>query len=666
MPEDLEGYRLTGGTGSVASGRVAFAFGLEGPAVSVDTACSSSLVALHLASQSLRAGECSLALAGGVTVLATPGLFLEFSRQRGLSPDGRCKSYARAADGTGFSEGMGLLLLERISDARRNGHEVLALVRGSAVNQDGASNGLTAPNGPSQQRVISQALASAGLSPSQVDAIEGHGTGTTLGDPVEAQALAATYGRHRSKERPLWLGSVKSNIGHTVAAAGVAGVIKMVMSMRNGVLPKTLHIDEPSPNVDWSAGTISLLSEERTWPSNGDPRRAGVSSFGISGTNAHLILEQAPREGEVADGGWASGLPPDGAPGAGSSPVVDGDHRVSRGDGPTETEGVISESVVPWALSAKSEPALRAQAQRLLEHVNGDAGLRLQDVGYSLAGRSSFEHRAVVLGGDRAGLSGALQALTDGESRRGVVRASADGPRPLAFLFTGQGAQRLDMGRELYESVPAFRNALDEVCTELDRHLQRPLLEVLFADQQTAAASREGPGSKASAAAGPGSAGARSDGSPDAELIDRTAYTQTSLFALEVALYRLLESWDLRPDFLLGHSIGELSAAHTAGVLSLADACTLVAARGRLMGALPPGGSMMSIQASEEQVLETLQDRADCVALAAVNGPASVVVSGEEDAVLELEGIWRDRGVKTKRLRVSHAFHSHRMDGMLD
>nr|MDQ3935788.1 acyltransferase domain-containing protein [Actinomycetota bacterium] len=587
---DLEAYAYMGDASCVLSGRAAFTFGFEGPALSVDTACSSSLVAIHLACHELRKGGCSLALAGGVTTLATPMFLIAISRQRVVSPDGRCKAFGAGADGVGFSEGAGLLVLERLSDALANGHEVLALVRGSAVNQDGASNGLTAPNGPSQERVIRQALANAGLSAADIDAVEGHGTGTTLGDPIEAQALLATYGRERSNG-PLHLGSIKSNIGHTSAAAGVAGVIKMVEAMRHGLLPPSLHCEEPSPHVDWSAGDVELLREPVEWPAGERPRRAGVSSFGISGTNAHVIVEEAPVFEE----------PP-----------------VERSELPA----------LPLLVSAHGEDALRAQAERQRGWLAERPELEPLDVAYSLAtARAKLDHRAAVVGGDREGLVAGLDALARGEPADRVAAGQARGG-DVVFVFPGQGSQWQGMGLELLDSQPAFAESLRACAEALSRYVGWSLEDVLRG----------------------------AEGAPSLERVD---VVQPALFAMMVSLAALWRSYGVEPAHVVGHSQGEVAAAYVAGGLSLDDAARIVALRSQAVRDVMAGhGGMVSVALAPEAAEARIEPFGERLSLAAVNGPGSVVISGEVEALDELLAACEADGTWARRIPVDYASHS--------
>ncbi|MBF6353006.1 SDR family NAD(P)-dependent oxidoreductase [Nocardia higoensis] len=599
--DELSGYWGVGSAGSVVSGRVAYSFGLVGPAVTVDTACSSSLVATHLAMQSLRRGECAMAIAAGVTVLATPGLFVEFSQQRVMSPDGRCRAFSQSADGSGWSEGMGVLLLERLSDAIRNDRDIVAVLRGSAVNQDGASNGLTAPNGPSQERVIRAALADARLRADEVDAVEAHGTGTPLGDPIEAQALMSTYGEDRAGA-PLWLGSIKSNIGHSQAAAGVAGVIKMIMAMRHGVLPETLHAQTPTDKVDWSGG-VSLLTAARPWPENGHPRRAGVSSFGVSGTNAHVIVEQPPEPTACAD-------PAPGVAAFRAGPIV-------------------------WVLSAKSATALPEQAGRLRERVLADPGLDPVDIGYSLvATRARLEHRAVVVGITRAELLEGLEAVIDGRTAPGVVVGRADRSGRVGFVFPGQGGQWAQMAVELLDTAPVFAERIAECAAALDPHVEWSLIDVLR-------------------------------GRPDAPALDRVDVVQPVLFSVMVSLAALWESFGVRPHAVIGHSQGEIAAAQVAGALELADAVRLVAVRSRLIGELgTTGGALLSIVDSADSVRALLSEFDD-LTISAVNGPRAVVVAGPRESLARLERVLARAGTMRWLVDgVDFVAHSAAMDGL--
>ncbi|MFB7606634.1 type I polyketide synthase [Streptomyces gardneri] len=595
---ELEGHLVSGAALGFLSGRIAYVLGTDGPALTVDTACSSSLVALHLAVQALRKGECDMALAGGVTVMPNADLFVQFSRQRGLAADGRSKAFATSADGFGPAEGAGVLLVERLSDARRNGHRILAVVRGSAVNQDGASNGLTAPNGPSQQRVIRRALADARLAPGDVDVVEAHGTGTRLGDPIEAQALIATYGQEKSSEQPLRLGALKSNIGHTQAAAGVAGVIKMVQAMRHGLLPKTLHVDEPSDQIDWSAGTVELLTEAVDWPEkqDGGLRRAAVSSFGISGTNAHVVLEEAPASEEETQ-------------------TVE-----------LQTVGSPAGGTVPWLVSAKTPAALDAQIGRLAAYADGRTDLDPAVAARGLiSGRTAMEHRAVAVGDSREALRDALRMP------EGLIRGTASDVGRVAFVFPGQGTQWAGMGAELLDSSPEFAASMEECETALSRYVDWSLEAVV----------RQVPG---------------------APTLDRVDVVQPVTFAVMVSLAKVWQHHGVTPQAVIGHSQGEIAAAYVAGALSLDDAARVVTLRSKSIAAHLAGkGGMISLALDEAAVLKRLSDF-DGLSVAAVNGPTATVVSGDPTQIEELARTCEADGIRARIIPVDYASHSQQVE----
>ncbi|KAL8826215.1 MAG: hypothetical protein Q9191_003942 [Dirinaria sp. TL-2023a] len=608
-PPDLKGYSISGSASATMAGRLSYTLGLQGPSLVVDTACSSSLVATHLACNALRQGECNMALAGGVSLLLTPGIHVEFSKLRGLSADGRCKAFSNDTDGTGFSEGAAVMILKRLSDAQRDGDNIHAVLRSTAVMHGGRGAGLTAPSGPGQVALIRAALGRIAMEPGDIDYIEAHGTATKLGDPIEVTALAEVFGmERRPSSNPLRLGSAKSNIGHTQAAAGLVGLLKVVLSIQNNTLPKTLHVSEPTTAVDWKSANMELVLANRPWlPNDSRMRRAGVSAFGIGGTNAHVIVEESPRPLMEQVGG----ITPSAIPAA-----------------------------VPFVLSGNSDTALRAQAEKLLLHIKSGIGQdqRLSDVAYSLAtSRTHFRRRSVVTAGDKAQMLRKLASISPSSGK--LLKMDDFGKPSIGMLFTGQGSQHSGMGKDLYAVFPVFRNSVDEIAARFTG-MELSLLDVMWTGS----------------------------GNIYASLLNRTDFAQPALFTLEVSLWKLWQSWGLKPDFLLGHSVGELAAAHVAGVLDLHDACRLVEMRGRLMQALPCHGMMASLEASGAEVAAAIRElsQSERVGIAGYNTPSQTIVSGDIEAVEAVTVRMAALGRKTKVLNTSHAFHSYHMDGMLD
>ncbi|MDT5139090.1 MAG: hypothetical protein QOD58_3352, partial [Mycobacterium sp.] len=614
--DTIEAHFITGNALNAISGRVAFALGLEGPAVAVDTACSSSLVAVHQACQALHSGDCDLALAGGVNVLLSPASMVAASRARMLSPDGRCKTFDAAADGYVRSEGCGILVLKRLSDAVRDGDRISAVIRSSAVNQDGASSGLTVPNGGAQQRLISAALARAGIGGRDVDYLEAHGTGTSLGDPIEVQAAAAVYGVDRDPNRPLLIGSAKTNIGHLESAAGVAGMIKVVLSLQHEVLPQNLHFENPSPHIPWDALPVRVVDKAIPWQTDGRPRRAGVSSFGFTGTNAHVLIEEAPAQLATDDRHSAQDVLPDGTP-APASDIAD-----------------LPVSVLP--LSARSPEALVALAQRYGAWLDGHPQVGLTDVCFTAGvGRSHFEHRAAIVVDSLQGARELLAELADNRLRPGLVRGDCGDPPTTAWLFTGQGSQYQGMARELFNAEPVFAETVTRCAEAMDGMLPRPLLEVLFGTDSEAG-----------------------------ETLRHTSFAQPAIFAVEMGLARLWQSWGIEPDVVLGHSVGQYAAACVAGVFSLEDGARLMAERGRLFGSLHEGGRMVAVFADAEQVKNVASEFPQ-VSVAAYNG-RNTVLSGPATDLEQIVTTCSNDGIRCSWLDTSHAFHSELLEPVLD
>jgi acyl transferase domain-containing protein len=604
---EIEAYLAIGTSAAAAAGRISYRLGLHGPAVAVDTACSSSLVAIHQACQALRLGECDLALAGGANALLSPATMITFSHAHMLAPDGRCKTFDAAADGYVRGEGCGVIVVKRLKDAIRDGDRIRAVIRGSAINQDGASGGLTVPNGIAQQRVIAKALECAGIAPGDVGYLEAHGTGTSLGDPIEAQAAAAVLGVGREASRPLLIGSVKTNIGHLEAAAGIAGVIKVVLSLEHEVLPPHLHFRNPSPHIPWDRLALQVVKEATAWERAGRPRVAGVSSFGFAGTNAHVILEEAPDE-----------VP-----------------QVVVAPSPVEQPGDRRFSVLP--LSACTPGALMQIADQYRSWLSAHPEATLADVCFTAGvGRAHFEHRAALVVNSTESASELLGALAEDRPALGLVRGVSDDAPKTAWLFPGQGSQYAGMARELFQTEPVFAETMTQCAAAVADVLERPLLDVIF----------------------------DADGPAGQDTVRQTGYAQPALFAVEMGLARLWRSWGLEPDVVLGHSVGQYSAACVAGVFSIEDGALLMAERGRLFGSLPAGGRMVAVFAAAERV-ESLTDEFPSLSVAACNGANTVLSGPAQDLDRAAAGLTAD-GVRCDWLDTSHAFHSALLDPILD